>query len=234
MVRIIPALDRRFGDFGWLKTYWLFSFDRYHDPNNMHFGNLRVFNDDIVLPKSGFGTHPHREMEIVTIVLSGTVTHEDSMGNRTEIKAGEVQRMTAGTGVSHSEHNLGADPLNLYQIWFFPREPNLKPSYEQASLLPEARKNKLQAVVSGTDPHSLVKIHSDATIYLSDLTEGKKLSYPLSFGRGAFVYITSGEISVNGTTLQSKDQARLENETSLEIVANQSSEFIIIDVDLTV
>lgn len=129
MIKIIPKGKRHFSDFGWLKTYWLFSFSDYFDPDNTRFGALRVFNDDIVAPGTGFPTHPHREMEIITIVLEGEITHKDSMGNKMVIRAGDVQRMSAGTGIIHSEFNLGDEPVHFYQIWIYPDEAELQPGY---------------------------------------------------------------------------------------------------------
>ena len=131
MIEIIKADRRHFSDFGWLKTYWLFSFSGYFDPQNIQFGALRVFNDDVVDPGTGFPTHPHEEMEIVTIVLEGEMTHADSMGNKAKIEAGDVQRMSAGAGLAHSEFNLAEKPVHFYQIWMFPDKAGLTPSYDQ-------------------------------------------------------------------------------------------------------
>ncbi len=232
MTQIIPAAKRAFNDFGWLKTFWLFSFDHYHDPNNMHFGNLRVFNDDKVAAQSGFPTHPHREMEIVTIILTGAITHQDSMGNKTAIRVGEIQRMTAGTGITHSEHNLENEELHLYQIWFMPRENRLKPSYEQKLFNVADRKNVLQPVVSGIGSGGAVLINSNATIFLSDLDSGKELTHPVAVGTGVFFYVTDGELSVNGNALQKNDQLRITDVNSLAISAKKDSKFILIDVEL--
>lgn len=232
MVQHIPAAKRAFNDFGWLKTFWLFSFDHYHDPNNMHFGNLRVFNDDVVAPKSGFPTHPHREMEIVTIILDGAITHQDSMGNKTAIRVGEVQRMTAGTGITHSEYNLEDESLHLYQIWFLPRDARLKPSYEQKLFDVSGRKNVLQKIVSGENTNGAVLIHSNASIYLSELDSGKEVKHPMKVGDGAFLYVTDGELAVNGNTLQKNDQLRINDEGALAIAAKQNSNFILIEVEL--
>jgi redox-sensitive bicupin YhaK (pirin superfamily) len=131
MIHVVREHQRYFSDFGWLKTYWLFSFSRYYDPANIQFGALRVFNDDVVEPGTGFPTHPHEEMEIITIPLNGELTHEDSMGNKTVIRGGEVQRMSAGTGLTHSEFNLGNEPCHFYQIWIYPDVKGLEPTYDQ-------------------------------------------------------------------------------------------------------
>ena len=162
-VEIIKADNRHFSDFGWLKTYWLFSFSSYFDPHNIQFGALRVFNDDIVQPGMGFPTHPHEEMEIVTIVLDGEMTHEDSMGNRTVIRAGDVQRMSAGTGLTHSEFNLARKPVHFHQIWIFPDTAGLRPSYDQKTFAPQARRNRLCPVASGQNLPRTVTFHTDAT-----------------------------------------------------------------------
>ncbi|MDK9700062.1 MAG: pirin family protein [bacterium] len=232
MIRVIPAAQRHSADFGWLQTNWLFSFDQYYDPNNLQFGNLRVFNDDVVQPQTGFGTHPHREMEIVTIVLSGAVTHQDSMGNHTKISAGEVQRMTAGAGITHSEYNRESVPLHLYQIWFPPHTRRLVPSYEQQPFEASKLKNALHRVVSGNEDEGLIKIHAHASIYLSQLDPGVTVEHNLATQRGAFVYVTEGVLDVNGIHLTKTDQARIEEEPLVRITAAEASRFILIDVDL--
>ena len=230
MIRTIRADERYFSDFGWLKTYWLFSFDSYYDPNNMHLGDLRVFNDDVVKQGAGFPTHPHREMEIITTVLSGEITHQDSMGNKTVIKANEVQRMSAGTGITHSEHNLGDAPVHLYQIWIHPGERGLTPSYDQKRFDPVSRKNNLLAVASGRGLAGAVALHSDSTIYMSDLDAGTSIDFETGDSRGVFVYVTSGDLGVNDARLTTKDQARVENESRLHLEAYDNTSLILIDV----
>ena len=230
MIQTIRASERHFSDFGWLKTYWLFSFDHYHDPANVQFGSLRVFNDDVVAPNNGFPTHPHREMEIITTVLAGEVTHEDSMGNRTVIKAGEVQRMSAGTGITHSEYNLGDTPVHLYQIWIIPDERRLKPSYDQRSFSAEARKNRLLPVASGQGLPDVVTLHTDSTIYLADFEAGHSAELPVKDSRGVFVYVSSGDLGIDGERLATKDQARIKNVGALKLEAYDDTSFILIDV----
>src|SRR5210317_1860784 len=146
MIEIIKADERHFSDFGWLKTYWLFSFSNYFDPHNIQFGALRVFNDDVVEPGTGFPTHPHEEMEIVTVVLDGEITHEDSMGNKSVIRKGDVQRMSAGTGLTHSEFNLADKPVHFYQIWILPDQRGLSPSYDQKRFDTGLVKNRVYPV----------------------------------------------------------------------------------------
>ena len=187
MIQIIPANKRHFSDFGWLKTYWLFSFSNYYDPLNIQFGALRVFNDDVVEPRTGFPTHPHEEMEIVTIALSGEITHKDSMGNKNVIKAGDVQRMSAGTGLTHSEFNLAKEPVHFYQIWIYPDLAGLKPSYDQKSFSPDSWKNRLLPVASGQGLHGAVTFHTYATIYRSDLEARQKIDFKVTESRRIFI-----------------------------------------------
>ncbi|HKP88264.1 MAG TPA: pirin family protein [Blastocatellia bacterium] len=232
MIKTIRADERHFSDFGWLQTYWLFSFDSYYDPANLQFGSLRVFNDDVVKPKSGFPTHPHREMEIVTIVLSGEITHEDSIGNRTVIKAGDVQRMSAGTGIAHSEFNLADEPIHLYQIWIHPDERRLRPSYDQKSFPKEARKNLLLPVASGQGLKDVVTFHTDSTIYMTDFDAGHGVDFEAKDSRGVYVYVTKGDLGINDARLTTKDQARIEREGALRLTAYDDTSFVLIDVPM--
>jgi len=230
MLEIIPADRRNLSDFGWLKTYWLFSFANYYDPKNIQFGALRVFNDDIVQPRSGFPTHPHHEMEIITIVLDGEMTHKDSMGNTSVIKTGDVQRMSAGTGLTHSEFNLADKPVHFYQIWIFPDKPKLEPSYAQKHFEPDIWKNKIAPVASGQGIEDTVSFHTDATIYRSDLEKGKSIEFDTENSRKIFIYLTGGRINVNGEDLNSGDQARIDLESAVNISAADNSSLILIDV----
>lgn len=230
MITIIPAAARHFQDFGWLKTYWLFSFDRYNDPANVRWGPLRVFNDDLIEAGQGFPTHPHREMEIITIVLEGEITHEDSMGNRGVVKAGEVQRMSAGTGLTHSEFNRGDKPLMLYQIWIFPDTRGLEPSYDQKRFDPSLWTDKLYPLASGQGHEGSVTCHADAAIYRSSLGTGKAVEFTAGDDRKVFVYVTSGAVDINGVMANTKDQARIDRETALAIRAVDPAEFVLIDV----
>ena len=230
MIQIINANQRHFSDFGWLKTYWLFSFSNYFDPQNIQFGALRVFNDDVVAPGTGFPTHPHEEMEIITIVLDGEMTHEDSMGNKTVIKAGDVQRMSAGTGLTHSEFNLAETPVHFYQIWIFPDVPGLTPTYDQKTFRPDQWKNELLPVASGQNISGAVTFHTDATIYRCALEAGTKVTHSTTTGRRVFVYATEGEFMANGEFLQAKDQARIDIEEPLLLQSDLPAEFILIDV----
>lgn len=230
MIKIIPAADRHFTDYGWLQTYWLFSFSDYYDPGNMHFGSLRVFNDDVVEARSGFPTHPHKEMEIITIVLSGELTHKDNTGTEAVIRAGEVQRMSAGTGIMHSEYNMGDEPLSLYQIWILPDIVGLKPSYDQKEYDPSTWKNKLAPVASGQGFDNVVQFNTDATIYRSELDKDNELEFSSENGRKIFIYLSHGRLSVNGNTIGPGDQARISHESNLNIRALEDADFVMIDV----
>ena len=227
---LIPANRRHFTDMGWLQTYWLFSFSNYYDPANMGHGKLRVFNDDVVRPGTGFPTHPHEEMEIITIVLSGEISHKDSMGNAGVIRAGEVQRMSAGTGLTHSEYNEADRDLHFYQIWILPDEAGLLPSYEQKEFTEENFKNVLFPLASGQNHAEAVSFHTDAAIYRSRLDARRMLEHRTSSNRNLFIYLTSGRLQVNGETLAAKDQARIEGVDRLELKAEQDADFILIDV----
>jgi redox-sensitive bicupin YhaK (pirin superfamily) len=231
MLDIIKADRRHFSDMGWLKTYWLFSFSDYYDPRNLRFGALRVFNDDVVEPGTGFPTHPHDEMEIVTIVLSGEMTHADSMGNKAVIRPGDVQRMSAGTGLTHSEFNLAAGPVHFYQIWIYPDQAGLTPSYDQKTHRPADWQNRLLPVASGQQsPTDVVTLHTDATIYRCALDAGKQVVFRNTAGRGTFLYLADGSVTVHGQTLRKEDQARIATDEPLVIAAGQAAELILIDV----
>lgn len=227
---IIPANRRHFTDMGWLKTYWLFSFSNYYDPANMGHGKLRVFNDDVVRPGTGFPTHPHEEMEIITIVLKGKISHKDSMGNAGVIRAGEVQRMSAGTGLTHSEYNDADRDLHFYQVWILPDVVGLPPSYEQKEFTEDDFKNVLFPLASGQNHARAVSFHTDAAIYRSRLDASRQLEYRPSSDRKLFIYLTSGRLQVNGKALADRDQARIESVDRLELKAEQDADFILIDV----
>jgi len=230
-MQIIRAKDRFHLESDWLSAYWLFSFDRYYDPNNLNFGPLRVFNHDTVAGGGGFPTHPHREMEIVTYVLSGELAHKDSTGGRGVIHASEVQRMTAGTGVAHSELNASESaPVRLLQIWVMPEKAGLKPSYEQKQFTTEQRTGVLLPIASGQDAPGAVKIHQDTTFYVSRLRAGDQVAHELKAGRRGFFYLIEGEVKLNGEILSTGDQARVTDASKLELSASADSELILIDL----
>ncbi|MEJ2051901.1 MAG: pirin family protein [Calditrichota bacterium] len=232
MIRTIPAADRHFADMGWLKTRWLFSFSHYFDPENVQFGNLRVFNDDRVAPHTGFKMHDHAEMEIVTIMLAGRLTHQDSTGEPMTIGPHEVQRMTAGTGIRHSEMNHGDQEVHLYQIWFFPRESHLDPGYEQKRFPEKIFNNSLVPLVSGAPGDDVISMQADATVYRGRYAPGESFTYRPNKGRGVFLYITTGILNTGDQSFEAGDQARIAGEMNLELKAEEDADFILIDVSL--
>jgi len=232
LIKIIPAEARYFSDKGWLKSYFLFSFSDYYAPENTHFGDLCVFNEFLIGPGNGFSTHKHSEAEIVTLVLEGELTHEDNMGNKTILDSEQVQAMSAGSGVEHSEFNDGKSPVRLYQVWARPFRPGLKPSYSHKKFKASAWKNNLLPVASGQNSKNSVRINSDTTIYRASLEEKNNICFELSENRLAFIYLSSGELKLNGQKLKEGDQARIIGEKSLKFEATSSemSEFVLVDV----
>ena len=231
MIKTIKSEDRHHSNFGWLDTRWHFSFDSYHDPANMNWGALRVFNDDVVQPGQGFGTHPHRDMEIVTYALEGALEHKDSMGNRGVVHPGEVQVMSAGTGVLHSEYNHSQhDPVHFLQLWIFPRTRGRKPRWEQHQFSPEEQRGKLLPIVSGGKLPGTLTIDQDAEIYVSALPAGAEVTHQSRPNRKAYLFAIDGEASVNGTKLERGDQARIDGETALKIQAGKGAELILLDL----
>jgi len=231
MIEIRKSEDRHHENFGWLDARWSFSFDNYHDPRHMSFGPLRVFNDDVVQPGTGFPLHPHREMEIVTFVLSGAVEHQDSLGNRTTIRAGEVQRMSAGTGVRHSERNPSeTEPLHLLQVWFLPERPGLAPSYEQKGFTRDQRQGRLLPVLSGAAIEGAVSIHQDVTGYLARLGAGSAAGHMFAPGRRGYLFLIEGAARLNGTPLAAGDAAKIAAEPEIRVEAGDDSELLLLDM----
>jgi len=222
MVIIRKSQDRGHASHGWLDSYHSFSFADYHDPKWMGFRSLRVINEDRVAAAQGFGSHPHRDMEIITYVLSGQLKHKDSMGHEGLIKAGEVQKMSAGTGVVHSEFNASSkEEVHLLQIWILPDTKDLKPAYEQ-DLLPDDQQNSLIAFP--------VSIHQDAKLFRGRLSKGHEMVHKINKGRGVWVQVISGSLSVNAETLKEGDAAIIENEQKAQFIANSKSEFLLFDL----
>lgn len=231
MIQVIKNEQRYHFESDWLSTYWHFSFDHYYDPGNMGFGPLRVFNDDVVQPASGFPMHAHREMEIITYILDGELEHKDSTGAFDRIRSGEVQRMSAGTGIRHSEYNPSQDQsVHLLQMWITPATSGLEPGYEQLRFTKEQRAGKLLAVASGQDMQGTVKVHQDTTFYVSALNEGDEVTHELGQTRRAYLFVISGNVEVNGHALSSGDQARISEEARLKLNASEASELILIDL----
>ena len=231
MQMIIPSETRGSADHGWLKAKHTFSFADYYDPERVHFGALRVINEDRVAPSKGFGTHPHRDMEIVTYPISGAIEHKDSMGNGTVIPAGEVQRMTAGTGVMHSEFNHSQDEeLHLLQIWFLPERRNLEPGYEQRAVPREEKLNRLRLIGSRDGRDGSLTIHQDVDLYASVLEAGKRAQLDGVGDRRIFVQVVMGDIDVNGAQLSAGDGLQLTGTEDVVISAITESEFLLFNL----
>ncbi len=216
---------------GWLDTYHTFSFADYHDPQWMGFRSLRVINDDLIMPGEGFGTHPHRDMEIITYVLAGALEHRDSLGNGRVIRAGECQYMAAGTGVQHSEFNPSSDEaVHLLQIWILPDAKGVTPRYAERSLR-DAPAGQWQLMTSKTGRDGSVAIHQDADLQLARLEAGQKLSHALARERHAWLHVAEGEVSLNGTTLSGGDAAAVSEETTLNLTASKPSQVLLFDLN---
>lgn len=195
---------------GWLDSWFHFSFAEYYNPENMHYGALRVVNDDTIQPHTGFDTHPHRDMEIVTYVIAGALTHGDSMQNVSTLKRGEIQYMSAGTGVFHSEKNNGDEILRLLQIWILPDRSGYAPQYGEVRIPWEARENRLLHIISGQQDAAYVQIHQDMDIYVSALSSGKELDIPVEPSRQVYLIVMEGEAECNGICLQQRDAAKID------------------------
>jgi len=231
MLDIIRSDSRGSADHGWLRAKHTFSFAEYQNPERVQFGSVRVINEDRIAPGKGFGTHPHRDMEIVTYVINGAIEHKDSMGNGTVITAGEVQRMTAGTGVQHSEFNHSQDSeLHLLQIWIFPEKNDLDPGYEQTRYARQDKLNQLKLVGSRDGRDGSVTIHQDVNLFASILETGESISLKLQAERKVFVQVVSGDIVVNGEQLSAGDGAQLENERAVDISASAEAEFLLFNM----
>jgi redox-sensitive bicupin YhaK (pirin superfamily) len=231
MLDIIQSESRGSADHGWLRAKHTFSFAEYQNPDRVEFGKLRVINEDRIAPGKGFGTHPHSDMEIVTYIIDGAIKHKDSMGNGTVITAGEIQRMTAGTGVRHSEFNHSRDKeLHLLQIWIYPEENGLEPGYEQTRFPRDEKLNRLRLVGSRDGRNGSVTIHQDVDLYASILEENNEVSLDLRDDRKVFVQVVDGDITVNGQELSAGDGAQLQDETKLRIKASAEAEFLVFDM----
>jgi redox-sensitive bicupin YhaK (pirin superfamily) len=223
MITIRPARERGHANHGWLDTYHTFSFADYYDPKHMGFRSLRVINDDRVAPGYGFGTHPHNDMEIVTYVLEGAISHQDSMGNGSTIVPGEVQRMSAGTGVLHSEKNDSkTEEVHLLQIWIVPEKRGITPSYEQKFFADDEKLNRFRVVASNAARDGSVKINQDATIYSTLLEEGKTITQKLEKGRNGWLHVATGSVTLNGKTLNAGDGAAITDEQEITLTGATS------------
>jgi redox-sensitive bicupin YhaK (pirin superfamily) len=228
--QVIRAKDRFHHRTDWLSTYWHFSFDHYHDPGNVGFGPLRVFNDDTVEPGTGFPLHSHADMEIISWVLSGTLEHRDSQGHRGTIGAGEVQVMSAGTGITHAEHNPSAtEPVHFLQIWIRPRRRGLTPRWAQRRFAPAERAGRLFPIVAGDDRAPLT-IDQDATLAVAALAAGQTVTHATAPDRRAYLFVIDGGLLVDGDLLAAGDQARISGVAQLELAPTAPSELLVIDL----
>ena len=231
MITIRKAEDRGHFDFGWLNTYHTFSFGDYYDPKHTRFGTLRVINEDFVQPGHGFPTHGHRDMEIVTYILEGALQHRDSMGTGSIIRRGDAQRMSAGTGVTHSEANPSSDePVHLLQIWIFPREQGSQPDYEEKKFSDDEKRNRLRLIVSPDGSEGSVRIHQDAKIFASVLDPGQQVEHALADGRDAWLQVAAGSVSVNDNPLKQGDGAGIRKESKITITATEAAEILLFDL----
>jgi redox-sensitive bicupin YhaK (pirin superfamily) len=230
MIQLRRSHERGHFDFGWLDTYHTFSFGDYFDPDHTQFRALRVMNEDRVAPGQGFGMHGHRDMEIVTIVLSGALEHRDSLGNGEVLRPGELQRMTAGTGIRHSEFNPSeTEPTHLYQIWLLPERNGLKPSYEQKPFDAAEKHNRLRLVASPNAEDGSLLIHQDARLYLADLDTGRDVTH--EFGeRHGWLQVLRGKVKVNGDALSAGDGAAISGEPNVTLTAEENSEVLLLDL----
>ena len=233
MIEVRKSNERGHTKIDWLVSRHSFSFGEYYDPKNIHFGSLRVINDDIIQPGEGFPTHPHRDMEIVTIIFEGTVAHKDSSGGEGTITVNEIQRMTAGKGILHSEFNASdTETLKLLQIWFIPTQQGLTPGYEQKKFSHEQKQNKLLKVVSGKKADGIIFINQDAEIFLSDLDAGIKLSYEVKEKRGVYIQLVEGTLNVNGNKIEKGDALKITDEKNLELTTEKNAKIVLFDIAL--
>lgn len=231
MFKIRRAEERGHADHGWLNSYHTFSFASYRDPNHMGFRSLRVMNEDRVAAGQGFGTHAHNDMEIVSYVLEGELEHKDSMGNGEVLRPGEFQRITAGTGITHSEFNPSANQAtHFYQIWLIPERRGLQPSYEQKGFDPQGRKNRWQLVASRNAKDGSLLIHQDANIYLADLDNGREMTFVIPNGRHVWLQVLRGSAEFNASRLSTGDAVAVSDEASLTVKATTDVELMLFDL----
>ncbi len=231
---IHPGNTRGYADLGWLKTHHTFSFANYHNPERVRFGLLRVLNDDWIEPSKGFDFHPHDNMEIITIPLTGSIQHKDSLGNEFVIKSGEIQRMSAGSGIMHSEYSASKNEVsNLLQIWVFPKIRDIPPRYGQKVFDPNGRKNNFQLIISPDGRDDSIDINQDAFFSLSDLTLGETLNYQIKLkGNGLYLFVISGAIKVLDETLNSRDGMGITDLSEVSITAEKESKLLVMEIPL--
>lgn len=233
MINIRRSTERGGGNYGWLNTKYTFSFNTYYDPNFMGFRNLRVINEDYVAANQGFGTHGHSDMEIITYVMSGALAHKDSTGGEEVLRPHEVQRMTAGTGIQHSEFNPSeTEKVHLYQIWILPEKKGLEPGYEQTYFAPQTKTGRLKLVASRSGDDGSVRINQDVRLYSSILANGEKVAHSVAENRHAWIQIVKGQVDLNGEILNQSDGAAISDERLLEIKSlADETEFLLFDLN---
>jgi redox-sensitive bicupin YhaK (pirin superfamily) len=229
-----PANERGTNDIGWLKAKFSFSFGPYYNPEKVHFGALRVLNDDIIAGGQGFGRHPHDNMEIITIPMSGALEHKDSMGNTGVITAGEVQVMSAGTGIEHSEYNHSqTEPANTLQIWLFPKERGIAPRYDQKSFTSVLKPNRLTTLISPVKSDDTLWINQDATFSMGDFEPQKQINYEIKTpGNGVYIFVIEGSIKINGQSLNKRDALGVYDISSITIDTEAKSRLLIMDIPM--
>ncbi|HEY9018399.1 pirin family protein [Thiomicrospira sp.] len=230
MLRLRPSQERGYAEHSWLKSYHTFSFSSYFDRNHMHFRSLRVMNEDWIDPSAGFPTHPHDNMEIITYVIEGRVAHKDSMGNVEEIQPGEIQCMSAGTGITHSEFNPSdTDTTHLYQIWLMPAKNNIKPTYQQIRY-DQAALGDLVLLASQDARDGAVFINQDVDLYRAEMQAGQEVKFDIRPGRGVWIQLVKGELDVNGESMQTGDGLAVEEEPGLVMTTDSKAEFLLFDL----
>ncbi|MDZ4760465.1 MAG: pirin family protein [Alphaproteobacteria bacterium] len=232
MIALRKSAERGYADHGWLKSFHTFSFANYYDPEHMGFGSLRVINEDRVDPGEGFGKHTHRDMEIISYVLDGELEHKDSIGTGSVIRPGDVQRMSAGTGVTHSEYNPSPkNPVHFLQIWIEPAERGIKPSYEQKFFSPADKRGKLRLVASPDGRDGSVTVNQDAYLYAALVDGAESVSHQLAEGRKAYVHVARGSATVNGRPLRAGDALQVDSESNIEIGDGSNAEVLLFDLN---
>jgi redox-sensitive bicupin YhaK (pirin superfamily) len=231
MIKLRKSAERGHANHGWLDSYHSFSFNRYYDPAHMQYSVLRVINEDSIAPGRGFGMHPHQDMEIVTYMLSGALQHMDSLGNGSIIRAGDVQRMTAGSGIVHSEVNASSsEPAHLLQIWMLPERSALEPGYEEKHFSAEEKLNRLRLIASRDAREGSLLVHQDVSLYASVLQGGKTLSYTLGEDRSAYLQLARGRLVLNGEKLLAGDAAKLDQVGLISLLSEEDAEFLLFDM----
>lgn len=216
----IPFSTLYRADHGWLQTRFHFSFAEYYDPQNTHYGVLRVMNDDIIAPRTGFGTHPHRDMEIITYIIRGELTHQDNMENKESLGRGSMQYLSAGTGITHSEINEGNEAAHIIQTWILPQAKDLKPQYGSKTFHPEDRHNKWLHLIAPLGTSDVINIYQDANMFVSEVDTGKSLTFELAEHRQLYVKVMEGEADINGIILKAGDAAKVEEDLKIEALAD--------------